>query len=167
MAENVDIVLRTGRLADSELHAVRIGEGRRHICASPAYLERYGRPQTPADLLGRNCLLTHLSHLARWPFFTPEGINRLQVKGNVVADNADMLLDLALSGLGIVRLGNLLTDEHIRQGRLVTLLDEFHVDEPFPIWAVMPPGRFRLQRMQVFLEFLKEVFSLPPAPSVP
>lgn len=167
VAENVDVVLRTGRLADSELHAIRIGEGRRQICASPAYLERHGRPQTPADLLRCNCLLTHLSHLARWPFVTPEGINRLQVKGDVVADNADMLLDLALAGHGIVRLGNLLTDEHIRQGRLVSLLDEFHADEPFPIWAVMPPGRFRLHRMQVFLDFLGDVFSSQPSSSAP
>lgn len=167
VAENVDLVLRTGPLADSSLHAMRLGQGRRYICASPAYLSRHGYPQTPADLAGRNCLVTPMSHLAQWPFHDPGGITRLQVRGDLVSDSADLLLDLALAGHGIVRLGNALVDEALAQGRLVALLEDCHADEPFPIWALMPPGRFRLHRMQVFLDFLKALFSPRPAPSAP
>ncbi len=157
VAENVDVVLRTGALADSALHAQNISEGHRIICASPDYLARHGTPHVSGDLLAHNCLiLSHQSHLARWPFHTPEGINALKVSGGLTVDSADILLDLALAGHGIVRLGNVLVDAAIAAGRLVPLLEEHHASEPFPVWAVMPPGRFRVHRVGVLLEFLKE-----------
>lgn len=159
VAENVDLVLRTGQLADSALHAVLLGEGCRLICASPEYLARRGVPQVPADLMNHNCLvLSHMPHLAQWPFHTPEGINRLGVRGDVAADSADILLDLALQGHGVIRLGNLLVDRALAEGRLVALLRDMHEIEPFPIWGVMSGGRFRLPRLRVFLDFLQENF---------
>jgi DNA-binding transcriptional LysR family regulator len=159
VAENVDLVLRTGQLADSALHAVLLGEGCRLICASPDYLARRGVPQVPADLMNHNCLvLSHVPRLAQWPFHTPEGINRLGVRGDVAADSADILLDLALQGHGVTRLGNLLVDRALAEGRLVALLRDMHEIEPFPIWGVMPAGRFRLPRLRVFLDFLREKF---------
>lgn len=167
VAENADLVLRTGQLADSALHAVRLGEGHRLICASPEYLVRCGVPQVPADLMNHNCLvLSHVPRLAQWPFHTPEGINRMPVRGDIAADSADILLDLALQGHGVTRLGNILVEKALKEGRLVALLRDVHEIEPFPIWGVMPEGRFRLPRLRVFLDFLREKFK-PGAASAP
>jgi DNA-binding transcriptional LysR family regulator len=55
--EKIDIAIRLGRLASSSLIARKLGEQRRLIVASPAYLAQRGRPKTPDDLLKHNCLL--------------------------------------------------------------------------------------------------------------
>ncbi len=157
IVENVDVALRTGQLADSSLVARKISEARRIICASPAYLDRRGTPAVPADLLEHNCLLvTNFAHLARWPFYTPEGLNRLAVSGDVTSDSSDVLLELALAGHGIIRTLEMLAADHVRRGRLVPLLTDVYVEEPTPIWAVTPPGRNRVPRVRAFLDFLVE-----------
>ena len=163
IAENVDVALRTGQLADSSLVARKVAEVRRLICASPGYLERHGTPAVPADLLKHNCLLvTNFAHLARWPFYTPEGINRMTVSGDVTSDSSDVLLELALAGHGIIRSLEMLAAGHVRSGRLVSLLAEVHVDEPTPVWAVTPPGRNRVPRVRAFLDFLVETLGSAP-----
>jgi DNA-binding transcriptional LysR family regulator len=163
IAENVDVAVRTGALADSSLVARKVAEARRVLCASPGYLERRGTPGVPADLLAHNCLLvTNFAHLARWPFYTPEGINRLAVSGDVTSDSSDVLLELALAGHGVIRTLEMLAAGHVRSGRLVPLLADVHVDEPTPIWAVTPPGRNRVPRVRAFLDYLVERLSGTP-----
>src|SRR6201991_2781331 len=54
--EHVDVALRIGPLADSSLIAVRIGEFRRVMCASPAYLKSRGMPKSPRDLSAHDCI---------------------------------------------------------------------------------------------------------------
>jgi DNA-binding transcriptional LysR family regulator len=163
IAENVDIAIRTGELADSTLVARKIAEARRLLVASPDYLERHGVPAVPADLIGHNCLLvTNFAHLGRWPFYTPEGINRMAVSGDVTSDSSDVLLELALRGHGIIRSLEILAARHIRHGRLVQLLADVHVAEPTPIWAVTPAGRNRVPRVRAFLDYLAETLGAAP-----
>ncbi|WP_342361287.1 LysR family transcriptional regulator [Terrarubrum flagellatum] len=163
LTEGVDVAIRTGTLSDSRLVARKIGESRRYICASPDYLARNGTPRLPADLVSHNCLLlSNFSALARWPFMTPEGLNRMQVSGRMTCDSADLLLDYAVRGFGIVRLGDMLVGDAIRRGDLVTLLEDHHVEEPYGIWAVMPPGRNRALRVRVFVDALAEAFKDSP-----
>ena len=155
IAENVDVVVRTGALADSSLVARKLADGRRMICASPAYLERNGAPKRPADLLNHSCItFTGAAELSRWPFYTPEGINRLQVSGDVSTDSADAMLDLALAGHGIIRMIDVSVAEPVAGGLLTPLFLDEHVDEPFPIWALTPPGRNRVPRVRAFLDYL-------------
>lgn len=161
IAEHMDIVIRTGPLADSSLHVRKLADSYRVICASPEYLAKHGEPKVPSDLLHHNCLLiSHVPNLARWPFHTPEGINALKVSGNIAIDNADILRDMAVHGYGIARLGEVLVRSAIADGRLVPLLTGFHASESFPIWAIMPPGRFRVHRMRLLLDFLAEAFAV-------
>ncbi len=54
--DRTDVAIRVGKLRDSSLMARKIGETRRRIVASPAYLERHGTPLTPEDLIHHNCL---------------------------------------------------------------------------------------------------------------
>ena len=56
LEEHVDVALRIGTLADSSLIAVRIGEIRRVVCASPAYLKSRGTPKSPDDLSAHDCI---------------------------------------------------------------------------------------------------------------
>jgi DNA-binding transcriptional LysR family regulator len=126
IAEQADIAIRTGPLGDSTLVARRIGSMQRVICASPDYLRRHGRPQKPHDLMNHNCLvLAGFSRLAQWPMQENGQTVLMTVKGSVTADSADLLLDMALAGLGIVRFGDFLaplqTGDWCRSFRIVTL----------------------------------------------
>lgn len=152
-----DVALRTGALEDSTLVARKLGEGPRVICAAPAYLERRGTPRTPRDLLAHDCIVLHgLSRLPAWPFREGGGIVTLPVRGRLTSDGADALVDMAVAGLGIIRVTAFLVAEAIAAGRLVPLLEEAHASETVPIWAVMAPGRQRMPRVQAFVDFLAE-----------
>ena len=76
----------------------------------------------PADLLRHNCLTLPGPAWSQWPFHTHEGINRLAVAGSFTSDNADLLLDMAVAGLGIARLADFMVARAVQQGTLVPLL---------------------------------------------
>jgi DNA-binding transcriptional LysR family regulator len=158
VAEQIDVAIRSGALGDSTLVARKVGEATRVICASPRYLEKHGTPQVPADLLQHNCLTLPGPAWSQWPFHTHEGINRLAVSGTFTSDNADLLLDMAVAGLGIARLADFMVARALRDGALVRLLVDSHVPESFPIHALTVPGRHRAPRIRAFVDFLAEEF---------
>lgn len=155
VAEQVDIAIRSGWLGDSTLVARKLHDARRLICASPRYLEAHGSPRVPADLLRHNCLtLTGFGQFNQWPFHTSEGINRLAISGTLASDNADLLLDAAVAGLGIARLADFVVARARQEGALVPLLEDSHLSEPFPVHVVTVPGRHRTPRVKAFTEFM-------------
>ena len=158
VAEGADVVLRTGALDDSSLVARKIADGRRVICASPAYLARAGTPAVPADLAGHECIILHgLARFPAWPFHDGAGgIGHFQPRGRLTCDGADTLLEMALAGLGLVRVSDFMLRDAVAAGRLVPVLEEFHASEPVPVWALMAPGRPQVPRIRAFLDFLME-----------
>jgi DNA-binding transcriptional LysR family regulator len=156
ISERVDVTIRVGPLADSELIAVRLGEVRRVIAASPRYLAVHGTPRKPADLLRHNCLLlSGFSRLSQWPLFENDKRVLVAAKGNVTSDSAELLLDLALAGMGILRLGDFLGETALAQGQLVPLLADCHDDDPQPITALLLPDRQSIPRVRAVVDFLK------------
>lgn len=163
MEEGADVGLRTGELADSSLVARKICDMERVICASPAYLERHGRPRKPEDLLGHNCLVIAGSpQFQRWPFNVADGVREVAVSGNVSANNAETLVQLAEMGLGIIRLADVIVGQAIAAGRLRPVLADVHHVEPLPLHAVFPQGRHRSPRVAALVEFLLEKFADAP-----
>jgi DNA-binding transcriptional LysR family regulator len=158
VAEQVDVAIRSGPLGDSTLVARKAGDATRIICASPLYLEKNGTPRVPGDLRAHNCLTLPGPAWAQWPFHTQEGINRLAVSGTFTSDNADLLLDMALAGLGIARLADFMVARALRQGSLVPLLQDSHITDSFPIHALTVPGRHRAPRIKAFVDFVVEQF---------
>jgi DNA-binding transcriptional LysR family regulator len=157
VGENVDIALRTGHLDDSTVVGRKIVDISRIICASPRYLARYGRPVRPSDLVQHSCLtLNRVPESAVWSFRVDGQLTRVEVKGPVSADSADLLARLAIEGAGIVRLGEVAVAGAIQNGLLEPLLQDSHEPESFPLWALMPPGRQRALKVKVFLDFLIE-----------
>jgi DNA-binding transcriptional LysR family regulator len=100
--------------------------------------------------------------LSRWPFRTRDGIEHVEVTPDVTTDNGDVAMRLALNGAGIVRLGDLLAGESIRQGLLMPLLTDIHHVERVPLSALYLAGRHRLPKVRVFLDFLVERFTSTP-----
>jgi DNA-binding transcriptional LysR family regulator len=162
VAEQVDVAIRSGALGDSTLVARKIAEAKRVICASPLYLAKHGTPLVPADLLQHNCLTLPGLAWSHWPFHTHEGINRLAVSGSFTSDNADLLLDMAVAGLGIARLADFMVARALRQGTLVPLLLDSQMPESFPIHALTVPGRHRAPRVKAFVDFVAAQFDHAP-----
>ncbi|MCC0034188.1 MAG: LysR family transcriptional regulator [Hoeflea sp.] len=157
IGEQLDVAIRTGALADSSLIARQLGQARRVIAASPAYLARHGEPKKASDLADHACLLiTGFSRLSEWPLKVDGKVTPVSVKPAVLCDNADILAEMALAGLGIVRLASFVIEDAIAEGRLKPLLVDCHVSEPVPITALMPPGRQHLPRVRAFIDFLVE-----------
>lgn len=163
MESGVDLAIRIGPLDESSMVARRICNLERVICASPAYLLRHGTPRTPDDLQQHNCLsITSLPALRRWPFDTDDGIRVVHVGGNVAANNAETVLQLAVAGVGITRLTDVVVSEAIRSGALVTILTDWHHVEPVPLYATYPSGRNLSPKVRAMVDFLVAEFGRAP-----
>ena len=164
--EGVDLAVRLGRLPDSSLVARRICDIERVICAAPGYLRKHGTPRQPEDLLKHNCLrLSEQPRLSFWPFddpAAPQGVRTIEVRGNFSATNAETLVQMAVQGLGIVRLADLTVGPALQDGRLVRVLDDVHHVEGVPMNALMQPGRHRQPKVAAMVDFLIEQFADAP-----
>lgn len=161
--EGVDIAIRIGRLADTSFMARKIGEDKRLICAAPAYLAHHGTPRRPEELTRHNCIVSReRPHLNRWQFRVDNQIREIEVAGRVAVSEGEMQMQLALQGIGIVRLTRLTMAQAIRDGALVPLLSDFSADEPVPIHAVYPHRRHLAPKVPAFVNFLIEKFTPPP-----
>jgi DNA-binding transcriptional LysR family regulator len=166
--EGADVAIRTGALRDSSLIARKICDVHRVICASPMYLKKHGSPRTPKDLRQHNCIsISGAPQLRRWAFDTSNGIETIDVSGNVNANNAETLLQLAATGVGIIRLADVIVSDGIRAGWLVPILSDVSHDEPLPLSAVYPPGKHKSPRVAAFVNFLIERFGSAPWRDVP
>jgi DNA-binding transcriptional LysR family regulator len=157
IGENMDISLRIGPLPDSGLVVRKVIDMSRIVCASPGYIARHGRPTKPADLSEHACLtLSRIPGLATWPFRVNGKLITVDVKGPVAADNAEMLLKLAIEGVGVLRLGDHVVAESIRKGVLEPLLQDAQDTRIYPLCALMPPGRHQAPKVRAFVDFLIE-----------
>jgi DNA-binding transcriptional LysR family regulator len=157
VGENVDVSLRMGPLEGSGLVSRKIVDLCRVVCASPGYLARHGRPAEPADLVRHACLtLSRNPGSASWPFRVDGKLTRIDVKGPVSADSAEMLLQLAIGGAGILRLSEHVVARSIHEGLLHPLLQDAQDPESYPLFALQPPGRHQPPKVRVFIDFLIE-----------
>lgn len=161
---HADVAVRFGPLADSPLTARRLGETGRTVVASPAYLARHGTPRTPADLAEHNCLDFSFRRIEPgWPFRENGRDTILPVSGNMTANNGETLVQLALDGLGITRVGNFHIEDELANGRLVALLEDFNPHDREAIHAVFIGGANMPARVRVLVDFLAEKLRAPNA----
>ncbi len=159
----VDVAIRFGKLPDSTLTARRLGDTGRTVVATPAYLARYGTPQTPADLGRHNCLdFSFRRLLPGWPFIQHGEEFILPVNGNMTANNGETLVELAMQDIGITRVGNFHIDQALASGQLVPLLEEYNPQDREEIHAVFIGGQHMPARVRVFVDYLVEKMSQTP-----
>ena len=143
VTERYDAGVRLGESIEKDMIAVRIGPALRMVVAgAPDYFERYPRPQTPHDLTGHNCInlrLPTLGGLYAWAFERDGRPLNVRVEGQFVCNDVPMIIDAALSGLGLA----CLPDDHlgplVKAGRLVPVLEDWC--PPFPGFHLYYPSR--------------------------
>lgn len=152
-----DVGVRFGPLADSPLTARRLGDTGRTVVASPDYLARAGIPTTPADLDHHNCLDFSFRRIEPgWPFLEDGRSYLLPVSGNITANNGETLVQLAMQGVGITRVGNFHIGAALASRELVALLEDFNPQDREAIHAIFIGGPSMPARVRVFVDFLVE-----------
>jgi len=162
--EEVDVAIRIADMPDSSLIARKLAPARRMVTASPAYLEKFGVPKTPEDLVDHNCLtLSFETSLNQWEFQGFEGANRIRVSGNFETNNATALHEAARAGLGLMRTANFIAMPDIRKGVLVPVLEGFETKGNANIYAVYPHNRHLSPKVRAFIDLLTATFTpVPP-----
>ena len=156
--ENIDCAIRIGELTDSSLVSVRLGEMRRMVVASPAYLVANGIPRTPADLAGHNCL--SLGQQRGWAFRDPQTgiVDTLKVSGTFECNDGAVLHEWALAGRGLAWRSLWEVGQDLQEGRLSSVLDAWQAP-PMGIYAVFPQRRHLPLRVRLFIDLLKDTYS--------
>jgi len=154
-----DLAVRIGQLKDSALIARRIAPMRRVIVASPAYLARKGRPETPADLADHDVLLYAYD---QWRFRLNGHWETVRVSPVLRSNNGDMLLAAVTAGLGIAMLPTFIAGPALETGAVEPLLLDYPLDEG-ALHAVMPPGRATTARVRALVDFLVARFGPEPS----
>ncbi|SCA57425.1 Uncharacterized HTH-type transcriptional regulator YafC [Candidatus Terasakiella magnetica] len=165
MDTNDDVALRIGEeLYDSTMIARKICKLRRIVYTSPLYIEKYGEPQAPQELLDHNCITyNEPAYLNDWPFINCPGQKIYKVKGSFVSNNGEAHHYAALQGLGIARLATLLAGEKLKNGELVEILRDFEPPSRVFFWALYPQNRYVTPKLRVFIDYLLEKLSpIPP-----
>ncbi|MBA1315841.1 LysR family transcriptional regulator [Pseudomonas monteilii] len=152
LQEGMDLAIRLGRLADSRLVAARLAPRRMYLCASPAYLERYGRPHSLSELARHNCLVGS-SDL--WALQQDGREISQRVQGNWRCNSGQAVLDAALQGIGLCQLPDYYVLEHLNTGALVSLL-EAHQPPNTAVWALYPQQRHLSPKVRRLVDYLKE-----------
>jgi len=155
--ENIDCAIRIGELTDSSLVSVRLGEMRRMVVASPAYLVAHGVPREPSDLVAHNCL--SLGQQRGWVFLDPAtgAADTLKVSGSFECNDGAVLHEWALAGQGLAWRSLWEVGQDLKEGRLTSVLDAWQAP-PMGIYAVFPQRRHLPLRVRLFIDLLKETY---------
>ena len=161
----VDVALRISALPDSSLIARRLVPLRRIICASPKYLRRNGTPRTPEALQEHNCLTFRgnvfgdiwRAGARLWRLSDADGeAVDVPVSGQLETNNADVLLQAARDGLGLVLIPAWMVSDCFGDCGLVSVLDDYAIGpaENRPaVYAVYSSGRFLSPKIRAFIDF--------------
>jgi DNA-binding transcriptional LysR family regulator len=158
-AEGFDLAIRIGTPEDQSMFTRKLAQSRRIVVASPAYLEKHGRPKTPEDLAQHNCLSYSGLHDGRtWPFQKDGKEFQQRVGGRFMADSGTLLCEAAVRGCGITILPTFIVGEHIGSGELEPLLEEFEAP-PLAIQAVYQHKRYLSAKTRKLIDHLVAYFS--------
>ena len=124
----------------------------RRLCAAPAYLQRRGAPQAPAELMDHDCLVFATSG-TRWEFQGPQGLVGVDVRPKLKSNDGSALCQATLDGLGVSVLADYLVAPAMARGELVELMPDHHLPD---LWlkALVPANRIELPRIRSLLQWL-------------
>ena len=161
IGERFDAAIRIGTLEDSSLVARRIAAVRSVLVASPDYLARRGRPRSPDDLAGHDCLIYTGRIVAEWQFRAGKRPISIRPQGRLWSDSGEAILQWAIAGLGIADGPSFLVSDAIASGTLEPLLLDYATSD-YGIYVVRPPGAYVPGKVRVLIDTLVERFGGEP-----
>lgn len=161
--EGFDLAIRIANLPDSSLIARRLAPIQFVMCASPAYLEQMGTPQSPDELSKHQCLVYSLIRDFEYWYLSDSNGREIKVKIRpyLKASTGEFLKDAAVEGQGIILLPSFIAYKEIERGALVQILKEYKLPQ-MDAYAIYPQTRHLSQRVRAFVDFLVKRFEGTP-----
>lgn len=154
--EGMDVAVRLGHLSDSSMKALRVGQMRRVLCASPEYLARHGVPQHPSDLERHSIIAaSHITPRVEWKFGRGEESLTVRLKPRLTITSNDSAIRAAVDGLGICRLLSYQMGEELADGRLRIVLPEYE-EEPWPVHILHRESKYGSSKVRKFIDLLAQ-----------
>ncbi|MGH2341897.1 LysR family transcriptional regulator [Segnochrobactraceae bacterium EtOH-i3] len=152
-----DAGIRLGENLEADMIAVRASGPRRSvIIATPEYFERYPRPEHPRDLGAHNCIRRRFDsgRIYRWELERDGRALTVEVQGNLILPQQELMRRAALDGLGLAFVFEEAVAEDIREGRLVTVMDDWC--PPFDGFYIYYPSRHQMRpALRAFVDFFR------------
>ena len=152
--EGVDVGIRIGVLEDSSLVALRLGDVRQVVVASPAFLRRTGTPRHPTELRTRPCVRLAGPIRPGWTFQDSGRKLHVVVDGPLDFNHAGAALLACENGAGLGRFFSYQVQDALRERRLRIVLADFE-PPPQPVSIVYPHARLLPARTRAFIEAAK------------
>jgi len=150
--DGVDLAVRIGELADSTLVARQLGEMRRIVVASPAYLKARGEPKRPEEIVFHDTIqFGATSGAADWRFVDADKEIRVSYTPRLLTNSADAAVQYAASGGGLTRVLAYQAADALARGWLKIMLEEFELP-PQPINMVYPTSRLLSAKVRTFID---------------
>jgi DNA-binding transcriptional LysR family regulator len=163
VGEGIDVTLRMGKLAQSDLVARKLGRVRIVVVGAPAYFARYGRPLTPSDLSGHRCLTYLLrGHPIPWRFRGPDGSPlTTPVSSQLSAGSGEVLRRAAVAGAGLISVFEYTVAADVAAGLLEVVLAE-HALPAVPVYALHAQAQKPALKIRAFIDFAAQLFRRSP-----
>lgn len=162
--EGVDCVIRTGDLEDSGLVARRIGLLPRVTCAAPAYLEKYGEPETLEDLgehIAVNYVSSNTGRIRAWDFLVDGKIESIDMRSMIAVNDVDAYVTCGLYGLGILKGALHPLSPYLQSGALRQILKDYP-SPPRPVSIMYARNRHLPRKVRLFADWVADVFARSP-----
>ena len=151
--EGIDAGVRIGRLPDSSLVASPVGQTRRVVCASPAYLKRAGTPKAPEDLALHRCVSsTGVAPGHEWAFANGAATRRVRIAPALASNQIEATLDACIDGVGIGQFLCYQVQAALDAGKLRRVLDTFE-PQAMPIQVLYPQTRLLSANIRAFVDW--------------
>lgn len=151
--ERIDLALRIGRLPDSSMHAVTLGQVRRVTLASPLYLARHGTPRHPRELTAHSCIaFSATDGTTQWDYLEEGKQRRIAVQPRLTVTSAEAAIAAAQAGLGVTRALSYQVESAAAQKQVSLLLRKFE-PKPLPVSLVFMTDRQMPRKLRAFIDF--------------
>jgi LysR family transcriptional activator of dmlA len=129
------------------------------LCASPAYIDRFGMPHSLDELKTHRCIPIRErdQDFGRWELEGPGGVAVVKVGGPLSANNGEIVRQWAIDGHGIILRSTWDVRGDLEAGRLVAVLPDYA--QPADVWAVFPSRLSVSAKLRVCVEFLEDWFA--------
>lgn len=160
IAAGCDAGIRYGERLEQDMVAIPIGPRKQRMAtaASPAYLERHGRPAHPRDLLDHACLRGRFSSgaMPAWEFEREGEVVTLEPAGPLIVRigaAADLAVDAAIAGTGVIQLFEDWLRPALDSGALEAVLKPWWRPFPGP-FLYYPSRRYLPAPLRAFVDFI-------------
>lgn len=157
--DDIDLALRITPTPSPGLHGKPLMTISHVICATPGYLEQYGKPRTPQDLRDHSCIsLGETPADARWKFRRGGKTETIQTHGRYAANHTAVRLDAVKQNLGIGSLPLFTAREALARGEIVQVLPEWEFISSYSgqLWLLWSGNKHMPARMRAMIDYLSE-----------